>query len=99
MTIENSTLNIGQIIRGCIFKKRTAMKRLILVLLIILTADNSPSAEGPCMIPGRGYFRIHVGTGGMFGAFAHDHLIEAQKMEGCATIDPGGFAHSSIKLV
>ena len=35
----------------------------------------------------------------MFGAFAHDHLIEAQKMEGCATIDPGGFAHSSIKLI
>jgi len=49
-------------------------------------------------MPGRGYFRIHVGTGGLFGAFAHDHLIEARKVEGCALLDANNLTRSSIKL-
>jgi polyisoprenoid-binding protein YceI len=48
--------------------------------------------------PRPGFFRIHVGTGGLFGAFAHDHLIEAQKVEGCAVIDGKDLTRSSIKL-
>ncbi len=46
----------------------------------------------------RSHFQIHTGTAGLFGAFAHDHLIEAQKIEGCAVIDSKDLAHSSIKL-
>jgi polyisoprenoid-binding protein YceI len=51
-----------------------------------------------CVIPDRGHFRIHVGTAGLFGAFGHDHLIEAQKIQGCASIDSGNLAQSSVKL-
>jgi polyisoprenoid-binding protein YceI len=51
-----------------------------------------------CVLAGLGHFQIHTGTGGLFGALAHDHLIEAQKIEGCATIDSNDLAHSSIKL-
>src|SRR5439155_9280486 len=54
--------------------------------------------NGPCVVPGRGHFQIHVGTSGLFGGFAHDHLIEAQKFEGCAAIDSKDLTHSSIKL-
>jgi polyisoprenoid-binding protein YceI len=70
-----------------------------LIVLIALFASYVAQAQnGPCVVPGRGYFRIHVGTGGLFGAFAHDHLIEAQKVEGCAVIDAKDLMHSSIKL-
>jgi polyisoprenoid-binding protein YceI len=51
-----------------------------------------------CVLAGLGHFQIHTGTGGLFGALAHDHLIEAQKIEGCATIDANDLPHSSIKL-
>src|SRR5439155_13320164 len=34
----------------------------------------------------------------LFGAFGHDHLIEATKIEGCATIDQKDLMHSSITL-
>jgi len=61
-------------------------------------ATAAVAADGPCVIPGRGHFYIHVGTGGLFGAFGHDHLIEAQKIEGCAVIDANDLTHSSIKL-
>jgi polyisoprenoid-binding protein YceI len=40
-----------------------------------------------------------VGTGGLFGGFAHEHLIEAQKIDGCANIDSSGPAKSSIKVI
>jgi polyisoprenoid-binding protein YceI len=39
-----------------------------------------------------------VGTGGLFGAFAHDHLIEARKVEGCAVLDANNLMRSSIKI-
>ena len=56
------------------------------------------AAEGPCVVSGQGHFRIHVGTAGLFGAFAHNHLIEAEKIVGCATIDSKEITRSSIKL-
>ena len=50
------------------------------------------------MLPDRGYFRIHVGTAGLFGGLGHEHSIEAQKVMGCAMIDSNDVAHSSVKL-
>ncbi|MBI4474251.1 MAG: YceI family protein [Acidobacteria bacterium] len=61
---------------------------MLFVLIAILMV---PAANGPCVIPGRGHFRLHVGTSGIFGAFGHDHLIEARKITGCVT-------NSSVKL-
>ena len=55
-------------------------------------------AETACIVPGRGFFRVHTGSGGLFGAFAHDHLIEAGKIEGCAAVDLQNLAQSSVKL-
>src|SRR5262245_50201578 len=74
------------------------LKRFLFTLIGVLIGTSAYAADGPCVVPGRGYFRINVGTGGLFGAFAHDHLIEAQKIEGCATVDANDLAHSSIKL-
>jgi len=71
---------------------------LILLTALLLASTLAQAQTGPCVVPGRGYFRIHVGTGGLFGAFAHDHRIEAQKVEGCAVIDSRDLTHSSIKL-
>ena len=68
------------------------------ILLTLSLSTPVAAADGPCVIPARGHFYIHVGTGGLFGAFAHDHLIEAQRIEGCAVIDPNDLTHSSIKL-
>ena len=56
------------------------------------------AAETACIVPGRGFFRVHAGAGGLFGAFAHDHLIEAGKIEGCAAVDLQNLAQSSVKL-
>src|SRR5262249_4941566 len=39
-----------------------------------------------------------VGSSGLFSAFGHDHLIEATKIEGCASLDEKDLAHSSIAL-
>jgi polyisoprenoid-binding protein YceI len=74
------------------------MKHLLVVAAGVLVAATAFGADGPCVIPQRGYFRIHVGAGGLFGAFAHDHSIEAQKITGCASLDQRDIAHSSIKL-
>jgi len=76
--------------------RRGIVCSVILFTLSLSTA--AAAADGPCIIPGRGHFYIHVGAGGLFGAFAHDHLIEAQRIEGCAVIDPNDLTHSSIKL-
>ena len=75
------------------------MKRIPLLLLALLAANAAPAQNGPCVVSGRGYFRIQVGTGGLFGAFAHDHRIEAQKVEGCAVLDAKDLTHSSIRLI
>jgi polyisoprenoid-binding protein YceI len=73
------------------------MKSRVFILLILLSTP-SFGAEKACVIPGQGYFRIHVGTAGLFGAFAHDHSIEAQNVMGCATVDSNDVTHSSVKL-
>jgi len=75
------------------------MKRIPLLLIALLAANAAPAQNGPCVVSGRGYFRIQVGTGGLFGAFAHDHRIEAQKVEGCAVLDAKDLTHSSIRLI
>jgi polyisoprenoid-binding protein YceI len=74
------------------------MKQLIAVAAGVLAVATAFGADGPCVIPQRGYFRIRVGTAGLFGTFAHNHSIEAQKITGCASIDPADITHSSIKL-
>lgn len=74
------------------------MRRLFFYFVCTLITASAYGADGPCVVPQRSYFRVHVGTAGLFGALAHNHLIEAQKITGCATIDPKDITHSSIKL-
>ena len=52
----------------------------IFLLLLILIPAPQLGTDRACVMPGQGYFRIHVGTAGLFGAFAHDHSIEARKI-------------------
>lgn len=59
---------------------------------------NIAAAQNVCLIPGRGFFHIEVEAGGLFSVFAHDHLIEAGKIEGCAVVDPQNVGKSSVKL-
>src|SRR5438552_9085814 len=68
------------------------------VVLFIFCSAPLFGAQRVCGVHGQGYFRIHVGTGGLFGAFAHDHSVEAKKITGCATIDETDVTRSSIKL-
>lgn len=75
------------------------MKTSVIVLFALILAVNAFGADGPCIVEGRGHFQIRTGTGGLFGAFAHDHLIEVQKITGCATLNPADLTRSSIKLV
>jgi polyisoprenoid-binding protein YceI len=74
------------------------MKLALLILTQLLIASNGFASNGACVMPGRGHFQIHVGTAGLFGALAHNHLIEAEKISGCAAVDPKDPTHSSIKL-
>ncbi len=71
---------------------------ILLVVIFIFAAISADAAERACVVPGRGHFRIHLGSSGVFGAFGHDHLIEATKIEGCASIDQKDLAQSSIAL-
>ena len=77
------------------------MKAFLVIAFALATttaAAAAAAAEGPCVVPGLGHFYVHAGTAGLFGAFAHDHIIEAQRIDGCAVIDSADLAHSSIKL-
>src|SRR5207244_7114728 len=74
------------------------MKRSLYLLAFLLMSNTVFAMEQHCVLPGRGYFRIHVGTAGLFGGLGHEHSIEAQKVTGCAMIDSNDVAHSSIKL-
>jgi polyisoprenoid-binding protein YceI len=74
------------------------MTRNILALLLTLISPPLLRPERACVVPRQGYFRIHVGTAGLFGTFAHEHSIEAQGVTGCAIIDPNDVARSTIKL-
>jgi polyisoprenoid-binding protein YceI len=74
------------------------MKRALFLLSLLLIANTLFAMEQHCVLPGRGYFRIHVGTAGLLGGLGHEHSIEAQKVMGCAMIDANDVAHSSVKL-
>ena len=74
------------------------MKWTALAILLVLNSPPVLRPERACVVPRQGYFRIHVGTSGLFGAFAHEHSIEAQNVTGCAVIDPNDVTRSSIKL-
>ena len=73
--------------------------RWSLFIFALFLANLSPAATRACVIPGRGYFRVHVGTGGLFGGFAHEHLVEARTIKGCADIDTANLDHSTLRLV
>src|SRR5215831_953206 len=73
------------------------MEILAFVLLSLL-GNGGPGVDSPCVVSEQSHFRIHVGTSGLFGGFAHDHEIEAQKIEGCAQINSSDPTQSSIKL-
>jgi polyisoprenoid-binding protein YceI len=74
------------------------MKRMLFIFACLLAPISFHAQGSPCVIPGRGHLQIHVGTGGIFGGFAHDHLIEAQKIEGCIRLDSKDPTLSSVKL-
>jgi polyisoprenoid-binding protein YceI len=69
-----------------------------LLSIVSLHITLSAVAAGPCIVPGRGHFQVHVGTSGLFGAFAHDHLIRAETIMGCAVMEPSDLTRSSIRL-
>jgi len=73
-------------------------ERSFLLLAGLLIATGGFAADGPCVVSGRGHFQVHVGTAGLFGSFAHNHLIEAEKISGCAAIDSQDPGRSSVKL-
>jgi polyisoprenoid-binding protein YceI len=75
------------------------MKRSWIALALLFMPCGAPAQTGPCIVQGRGYFRIHTGTAGLFGMFAHDHLIEAERVEGCAVMNDVDLGRSSIKVV
>jgi polyisoprenoid-binding protein YceI len=74
------------------------MNRLLFLLAALLATSPLQAQPRACIVPGRGFFRIQVGTAGLFGAFAHNHLIEAEKVEGCAMLNAADLSHSSIQL-
>jgi polyisoprenoid-binding protein YceI len=74
------------------------MKTHLLVIAVALLGPNVFAADNRCVISGRGHFQIHVGTAGLFSVFGHDHLIEAEKITGCANLDPQSLPKSSVRL-
>lgn len=75
-------------------------RRLATALLLAVLFAVTPviAADNACVIADRGFFRIYVDAGGLFSAFAHDHLIEATRIDGCASVDAQNLAKSSVKL-
>src|SRR5438552_18789706 len=71
---------------------------MLYLLALLLLSNFAFAADQHCVQPGRGYFRIHVGTAGLFGGLGHEHSIEAQKVTGCAMIDSNDVARTSVKL-
>jgi polyisoprenoid-binding protein YceI len=77
---------------------KAVMAVLIALAVVGSIAGSAAGTEKACVVEGRGHFHIRTDAGGLFGAFAHEHLIEAQKIEGCAAIDSSDLMRSSIKL-
>jgi polyisoprenoid-binding protein YceI len=74
------------------------MKCLALALATLIAAGSTFAQNGPCVVSGRGFFRIHAGQADCLARLRINHLIEAQKIEGCAAVDSKDVTHSSIKL-
>jgi polyisoprenoid-binding protein YceI len=84
--------------KGDIKTYTSPMRSIFLLFAALLIATTAFAADGSCVVSGRGHFHIHVGTAGLFGSFAHNHLIEAEKISGCAAIDSQDPGRSSVKL-
>ena len=76
------------------------LRRLAAVVFVVFlfTPASGAAVEKACVIESRGFFRIYTETGGLFGAFGHDHVIEAGKVDGCASVDLANLAQSSVNL-
>ena len=74
------------------------MKWSLFIFSLLLISNSLFAAEQHCVVPGRGYFRIHVGSAGLLGSLGHEHSIEAQKVTGCAMVDSNDAVRSSVKL-
>src|SRR4030095_6358476 len=74
------------------------MRPIHVLLLCLCIVTSGFAVDGPCVVPDRSRFQIGTDTSGLFGAFAHEHQIEAQQFEGCASIDTANLMRSSIKL-
>src|SRR5262245_25490253 len=73
--------------------------RTIILLTSLLLAASPAGAERLCVDPQNSKFSIHVDTGGMFGAFAHNHTVEAHDIKGCANVDWTKLDQSTVELV
>lgn len=67
------------------------------LLSLLLSVQQIPSGRH-CLEPGKGQFLILAGTSGLFGAFAHDHTVEAKEITGCAHVDGTDLTKSSVEL-
>src|SRR5262245_4266812 len=72
--------------------------RTILLFAMLLLPGRHATAERLCVDPQNSKFSIHVDAGGMFGAFAHDHVVEAHDIKGCANIDWTKLEQSTVEL-
>jgi polyisoprenoid-binding protein YceI len=77
---------------------RRGLARLLFIAALSGTLTPAVAAENACLIPGKGSFKVYADAGGLFGMFAHDHVIEAGKIEGCAAVEPQNLSQSSVKL-
>jgi hypothetical protein len=57
------------------------MKWVLFILANLLASTCILAADGPCVIPGRGPFKSTRVLPDCFGAFAHNHLIEAERLK------------------
>src|SRR5215510_3552597 len=74
------------------------MRTIVLIMTLLLAAPQARS-ERACVDPEKSKFTIHVDSGGIFSAFAHDHEVATQKISGCAIIDWSHLKQSSVDLV
>lgn len=73
--------------------------RTIILFALLLLAVSPATAERLCVDPQNSKFSIHVDTGGAFGAFAHNHTVEAHDIKGCANIEWTKLEQSTVELV